>query len=138
MAGFNIATLKTNDSLETSGVWVEYHEGSRLLIGRMNNENADKARRRLATESRLRLEAGGDRADAVAKEIEETVRAEHILLGWEGLVDGSGEEIAYSVETARELLKIKDFARDVDGFSTDRTRFQEEAVKADSEALKKQ
>lgn len=120
--------FKTDLTAETSGVWFELDEGTKLLIGREGNKAYAKMLTSLWDKNKRVLEAKNDAADAKSEVIMVEVLAKTILLGWQG-IEMDGAPLEYSVENAKRLLAIKDFRRVVTEFAKDveAYRVQDEA-----------
>lgn len=136
--------LVTNKTAETEGVWQSYESGSKLLVARLTNENAQKARMEAFNEWRTLLEMkdaeGNSTPEAQAKmeEIEAEVLATHVLKGWEGVVGDDEQPVPFTKETALEYLKLsKDFRQDVRVMANERANYLESAIAADTAKAKK-
>ena len=98
-----LSNFKQNVAASTDGVLVDIGDGFKLRIARMGNKKYQDELKRL-TKPYKRAMKNDTLADSVYEELYNKAMAEAVLLGWEGLSDDAGEEIAYSKEKALELL----------------------------------
>lgn len=116
----------TDPELEEEGVWMRLRKGdAEVLVARAGNSKHEDLVRRLR-----RKHARGFRGEELPPEVEEAIALEAlsktILLGWRGIKAG-GEEVAYSPEKARELLKrSRDFRLEVTQIATEMEVFKKE------------
>lgn len=136
--------LVTNETAENEGVWKDYESGSRLLLARLTNENAQKARMAAYNEWRALLErknADGtstEEAQAKMEEIDAEVIAKHVLKDWEGIEDDEGNPVPYTPEVGEEYLNLsKDFRQDVRVMAGERSSYLESSIAGDTEKAKK-
>ena len=136
--------LVTSKTAEVEGVWRDYESGSKLLLARLTNENAQKARMEAFNEWRTLLERktadGNSTPEAQEKmeEIEAEVIAKHVLKGWSGIEGDDGQEVPFTPETAEQYLNMsKDFRQDVRMYSGERASYLESSIAADTEKAKK-
>ena len=86
---FNLNSLKTDKVSEEEGIWIDYFDGSRLLIGRMGNAKYKAFISMKYKQHRMAINREDSHADALAEEIQLQAYSKFILLGWEGIeVDG--------------------------------------------------
>lgn len=121
MAGFDLATLRTDKTKEVEGVWMEYMGESRLKIARLRNSKMEEfllskqtsaARRHNDPQYQLRTFRR-----AVAK---------FVLLGWEKLFLDDVEQ-TYNEDLAYEIFQdypdfyetVLDMSQEVDAFKYD-------------------
>lgn len=121
----------TNEALENEGTWMEVG-AAKFLVARSGNKNYARKLSKAVERHRKQLDRKDDAADKLSEQIMVDVMAETILLGWEG-VAFKGEALPYSVENAKQLLRIKDFrttiaelADDFDAFKAEQEREQGE------------
>lgn len=100
----------TDESLENNGTWRDIGGGARLLIARSGNKAYARALAKAYEMHKAVLDLGDDAADSKSDEVMAGVVARTVLLGWEN-VQFKGRDIAYTVENAVMLLKIRDFRR---------------------------
>lgn len=123
-----LSSYTTDEKLENEGKVFPLSKDSSLLVARSGNTKYVAMLRKQMQEAQLDL-ASGDEADQLAEAILIDVMAKTLLLGWKGLTEG-GVEVAYSVEKAKEYLRIKDFRRKVSGFADNFEAFK---LKAEAE-----
>ena len=92
----DINDLKYNPDLANNGVWVEHDETTSFLIAKLGNKGFQTAFKKRLQPYRRAYENG---TLSAKKEVEIMVEcmADHILLGWKGLLL-NGKEIQYSRE----------------------------------------
>lgn len=136
--------LVTSKTAEVEGVWRDYESGSKLLLARLTNETAQKARMEAFNEWRTLLERkdadGNSTPEAQEKmeEIEAEVIANHVLKGWSGIEDDDGQEVPFTPATAEQYLNLsKDFRQDVRMMAGERASYLESSIAADTAKAKK-
>lgn len=82
---------------------------TKFLIARAGNKAYGKLLQNLYTKNSSVLKSKGDEAEAKAEDIQITLIAKTILVGWEGTVMYKGKPLDYSEVNARTLLAHKDF-----------------------------
>lgn len=135
----DLTSLSTDEEKEKDGVWHPYLQGSRLLIARAGNQQAENLRFELAQPHLAELQAGGEKALEIMREIDLRVLSQAILKGWEGIRIGE-ETIEYDADTAYALLsdrRLKDFRRDVEKLADRRDRYAAEGELLVEKAVKK-
>lgn len=134
---FELNSLRTDTKKEQDGVWIDYLDGSKLLIARMGNA---KYKGFIANEYRankLAIDRGGRSSEDLAVKIQNKALATHILLDWEGIIF-DGEEKKYTPEFGLEVFeKLPDFKADVENFAGDVSFFSAQADKEVAEDLTK-
>lgn len=131
-------SMITDTKAELEGVWVDYEEGSALLLARHNNEEAQKIRVKGYQKHRALIDAGGDKADAFANEIEAEALGTAVLKGWKGFTNADGSEDEYTAEKASAYItQSKDFRADVQRLSISRDRYLVQSIEADTKKVKK-
>lgn len=126
-----ISNFKTNEDLETNGVWVDIGEGARLLVARMNNPNFQKMFTKLTEPHRKALQRN-TLDEAVLEDIAIRCVAKTVLLDWSGWQGDDGADVPYSEEKALEWLRdLKDFRALVREISTEQATFRETLDEAD-------
>lgn len=123
-----LSSYTTDEKLENEGKVFPLSKDSSLLVARSGNTKYVAMLRKQMQEAQLDL-ASGDEADQLAEAILIDVMAKTLLLGWKGLTEG-GVEVTYSVDKAKEYLRIKDFRRKVSGFADNFEAFK---LKAEAE-----
>lgn len=116
----------TDKSKEQEGVWIEMGEGGAIKVARMGNPSYSKKFQKLTKpyKQAIRRET---LSDEIAERILVDSMAEHILLDWKGIEDENGNEIPYSLETAKKLLSdLKDFRNYISEMATSIENFKEE------------
>lgn len=126
--GFNIERFATDSTLENEGVWVEAGSGLRLKIARLNNAAYEEELRKLGKPyvRQIRL---GTMSNDVLETLNVKAVARHVLKGWEGLEDESGNEIKFTPQQAEDILiKYRDFFRLVMDFAQEQDLYRQEAI----------
>lgn len=125
----------TDSNLEEEGAWVDVNVlyGLRIKVRRMRSDVALKAYETIVKETlgEGQLRKPGDINDEQSLEILKRQLAEAILIDWENLRDtGTGDDIPYNVEVARELMEVKDFREFVYQAAMERETFRGESDEA--------
>lgn len=90
----------TDSSKEQSGVWMEFDNDTKFLIGSMNSMAYRKCYQRKLKAQRIKTK------NPTEEQVDEMIRscyAETILLGWKGITK-DGIEFPYSVENSIWIL----------------------------------
>lgn len=112
---------KTDKTLETEGVWVDFGDGVRFKIARLNNKKAREVRERLERPYARMRRVPPDQQEKILTR----VLAEAVVLDWEGDVDGKGTK--YSVDAAEKLMtEHTDLRDDILVVSNERETFKAE------------
>lgn len=136
--GFQIDKHKTDSDKAINGVWIDYLGGSKVLVARHNNKNAEKARLKLAKDHNLHLMPEGEDLNKQLEAFDTQVLAECVLLDWEDIEDLEGNPIEATVENRLHYLtEIEDFRDDIVRLASNRDRYHAEADTSDAEAVKK-
>lgn len=128
---------KTNRTQEEEGVWVDFGDGIRVRIRRLNSQHSQEVRRRLekpyGNQYRNREMPASLQEELMVKQL-----AQSIVLDWEGVEDPShqpaeGEAqkmLSFSPDNAvRIFSQYKDFRQDVVEASMEKATFQDEIRK---------
>lgn len=131
-------SMITDEKAELEGVWTSYESGAELLLARYNNEEAQKIRIERYRENKAAIDAGGELGEKLAMEAEIEAMSQAVLKGWTGIIDDKGEEVPFSVDTAKTYLTLsKDFRKDVQMLSAGREKYLAQNLKADAAKAKK-
>lgn len=130
------AIFATDEKLEEAGAWVEVNAlyGLRIKVRRLRSDASVKAYERIVKETYGdgKLRRPDDLTPEQSIEILKRQLAEAVLIDWKNLRDvETGEEIPYSVETAKALMDVKDFRDFVYQAAQERDTFK---AKADKDA----
>lgn len=135
---FDFASFITDESLENNGTWFPAGGNSEFLVARTGNDAYSKKITAEFERNKMILDMGGPASEKVSEQIMLDTLASTVLLGWRTKqADGSyvptisfkKKAVAYSVDAARDLLRVKDIRRMVNTMST-----TVEAFKAKEEA----
>lgn len=113
-------TFKTNSTLESDGIWLEYGQNSkgqpiRIRIARAGGSNVRfaKVMERLTRPHKKSLELGV-LDNAVAQKLFQDGYAEAVVLDWEGVEDENDQPIPFSKEAVVKLFQdLPDLFRDI-------------------------
>lgn len=123
MGGLKFAEYKSDEKLETEGVWFDIEEGARVLVAFAGNTNYNKLNQKLVTPYQGFRRLPEDKADEILVKL----LSETILLGWENILDEDNKPIPYSKENAKKLLQESRWLRDrVSACATQEQRFRAE------------
>lgn len=122
---------KTDKKLEEEGQWVDFGDGVKVKVARLNSERSLAVRRKLEKPySKIR----GSIPEDIQEEILTKQVAEAIIIAWEGVSDENGKEIECTYENKVKILKdFKDFRFDVVTASVEAETFK---AKQNEEVLK--
>lgn len=100
--------FKTDENLETAGVWQDLGDSIRVKVARFNNTNHKRVMEGLMKPYQHMLRRG-NLSEEIAEKILVQGMARTILLDWEGLEE-DGKPIKYSMKNAeRIMMEFKDF-----------------------------
>jgi hypothetical protein len=129
--------FKTDPEREIKGVEIHVGEDFYVTVARAGNRASQAKYREMMSEPSVAVAVrAGNLSDAKMTSIVSEIRATCILVGWRGLTE-NGKEIPYSVEKARELLAIPDFAARIAEWSETQELFREQSIEQASDALGK-
>lgn len=120
---------QTDTAKENQGIWFELGD-ARFLIARTGNQKSSELYTQLRAKNKARL-AVKAQEEEVTEEILIELYAKTILLNWEG-VTKDGAPWPYSVENAKEALKLRDFRDIIFGWAGDYTNFKAQNDEEDS------
>jgi len=133
-----IGESKRDRKAESDGVWMDYDTDVRFLVARNNNPAYKLFIQDRYTKNERVIDRKNAHADKVAEDITLTALCEHILLGWEGVVDMKQEPIPFSPDVAKEILEEHDDLRqDIYEFASDRANFLQQAEEKAVDTVKK-
>ena len=135
---FVIGKDKRDRDAEEKGTWFEYDEGVRFLVARSNNSAYKRFIQDRYTKNERAIERKNAHADKIAEEITLDALCNHILLGWEGIVDTKNKAIKFTPEIAKEILEEYDDLRTaIYEFATERANFLQNAEEKAGNTVKK-
>jgi hypothetical protein len=126
-------TYATDETAEVEGRWFPLSKTAKVLVARSGNSRYNAAFRKKLNDHEMDLGTGTPEADKLAEEILVEVMADTILLGWEGL-KFQGQDVAYSKEQARTMLRVKDFRKRVTVIADSLENFRIKAEEAQGNA----
>jgi hypothetical protein len=99
--------FKTDERRETNGRWVDYGDKSgRFLVAHIKQRDSAYSKLLRAKLKPYRRQIQAETMDeSTLRDIMVDVFAEKGLLGWEGVHDAEGQEIPYSADKAKWLLR---------------------------------
>lgn len=139
---FDLDNLKTDPKKVTDGAEVSYRGGSKLIVAKHNNKEAENFRMmetlknseifsKVADQEASEEEL--EKAEQISFEIENGALSKHVLKGWSGIKRG-GEELEYTPELGFDLLsdpENADFREDLIRISRNSGHYRpEEKAKA--------
>lgn len=134
---FDMADFIDDPEKSKNGVWLDYRGKTKVRIARSGNERAQQMLARLYTANQDVIDAGGEKADALTKQIYLEVSAKCIVLGWENM-NFAGMDLVYTPKTAAWLMKKSEaFKSWADTQSKRFDHFCKRASESDIETLKK-
>jgi len=133
----NILALATDKEAAVNGVRKDYN-GATVIVARANNDAYLKYMRTEYEKHRAAIDIGNAHSDEVAEGINREAFIRFILVGWEGFVDGNGDELKYTLKNARLVYDaVPDLVRDVQAMATTDENYRVKNLKDDAESLKK-
>jgi len=128
-----INKLKINPEKSDGGVWIDWYDGARLKIARLNNPKHVKISQKLTKPYNNIRHNGGQIPNDKQIEIAAECLGRAVLLDWEGLEDDDGKQIPYSEEVSITLIKeIPDLADIVTQEAANNENFRIEALESAS------
>lgn len=120
------ARYKTDKKLEEEGQWVDFGDGVKVKVARLNSERSIAARRKLEKPySKIR----GSIPESIQEEILTKQVAEAVIIAWEGVTDERGKEIECTYENKVKILnEFKDFRFDVVTASVEAETFKAQQI----------
>lgn len=95
--------FQTNRDLEEEGVVVDFGEGIKVKVARIQSDRSRAVRRRLEKPYRKRFQ-NNDLPEDVAENILVCQMAEAIILGWEGVTDRNGNPLECTEGNIKKVL----------------------------------
>jgi preprotein translocase subunit SecD len=121
----------TNKNLEEDGVWVDYADGLKVKLRRMNSVKSRETRRRLEKPYTKGFR-GQDMPESLQEELLNKQLSEAIVVEWEGVPDPDNPEkmLPCTPENVfRMVTQFPDFRDDLLSASMERATFQAEQLK---------
>lgn len=127
----------TNRKAEEDGQWVDFGDGVKVKVRRLNSAKSKETRRRLEKPYKNQFRAGVDFPDSLQEELMNKQLAEAIIVDWEGVPElndkGQPIEGKFAECTPENVLRMvamfPDFREDVVTASMERATFQNEVRK---------
>lgn len=127
------ATFQSDLDAQEKGVWYEIGGGASIRVARRGNPRHQAAMRVQLEQHRSVVDTGQETPELL-REIERKAAAKALLVDWKGLTKG-GEEFAYSVERATEVLldpTMEDLWDVVDALSRNAERYRVKNLEQDA------
>lgn len=126
------STFATDEKLEIEGRWVPFDNETSFKIARAYNKHFSRLFQRLYAANKLAIQAKGDKAEEVAKNVMCEAMAKTILLDWKGPVKIKGEDLgAYSPAGAQKALALNGFREWVQAQADDTAAYKVEQDEED-------
>ena len=123
---------KTDKNLSENGVEVDFGDGVKVVLRRINSEKSKEVRRRLERPFQ-RMIRSNSLPDAKQEEITREQIAEAVIVSWEGVEDNQGNLIPYSKQNALKVFEwYPDFLNDIITAITERDTFKNEDREEDA------
>jgi len=130
MAGF-FDRYATSPELEESGTWVDYGDGLKVRVRRLNSKFSKDVRRKLEKPYSGQYR-GREMPESLQDELLNKQMAKAIIVDWEGVPnpDSPEEMLACTEENILRMVgEFKDFRDDILTAAMERTTFQKEDVR---------
>ena len=125
MSGF-MDRYKTDKGLEEEGVWVDYGDGLKVQMRRLNSKASKDCRRRLEKPYAGQYR-GREMPDSLQEELLNKQLSQAVVVGWEGVPnpDDPKKDLPFSPENVlRMIQEFPDFRDDILTAAMERTTFQ--------------
>jgi hypothetical protein len=120
----------TNTQIEEDGQWVDFGEGIKVRVRRLNSKFSRDVRRKLE-KPYTAMYRGREMPESLQEELMVKQLAQAIVVDWEGVEDESGKTMPFSMDNAVKIFTVyRDFRDDVVTASMERATFQTEEQKA--------
>lgn len=126
--------FKTDEKVETAGVWLDYGEGTEILVRRAGGSNKAylQASERFRRKHRRQVELDILSVDAMRKHAIE-IYASTIIADWKGVTDEDGNELPFTEENVRKVLTdLPDLLEDIIQSASNSALFRAEIDEADA------
>jgi hypothetical protein len=137
MAGFK-ERYSTDRKLEEEGVWVDYGDGLKVQVRRLNSKHSRETRRKLEKPYTAQFR-NRDMPESLQEELLNKQVSQSVVVNWEGVEDPSAPEpkegeqpkmLPYSQENVlRMVTEFPDFRDDILTASMSQATFQKEQRK---------
>lgn len=130
MASF-LDRYSTNKDLEETGVWVDYSDGLKVKLRRLNSVKSREVRRRLEKPYTKGFR-GQEMPESLQEELLNKQLAEAIVVDWEGVPnpDDPKQQLPCTQENVLMMVaRFPDFRDDIIAASMERATFQQEQLK---------
>lgn len=134
--GFCLASLKQDNDKVERGTLIPFMGEASLRIARYGSHAFNTMLANSFKENETLIKSGSEQGNLVAEQNMRWAYANHILVGWEGVIDENGNEVEYSVDAAEEYLKIDEIYEFVETHSKKHENFRIKSVKELGEELK--
>ena len=132
-----LSKFKTNQTLETEGVWIDIGEGAKIKVARIGNTAYAKHLERLYKPYR-KMQRTGTVPDDIQRKIFVDAIANTILLDWDGFTNDNDQPVPYSVDAAIQYLTdMKDFRELVVEMAAEAETFRDEEIAEEADLLAK-
>jgi hypothetical protein len=131
MADF-LSRYATDKDLEESGMWVDYGDGLKVQVRRLNCTKSKDVRRKLEKPYAKQFR-GQDIPDSIQEMLLNHQMAKAIVVNWEGVPDPEkdGDMLPCTEENVLMMVeKYPDFRDDILSAAMERATFQREETKA--------
>lgn len=131
MADF-FSRYSTDKNAEEDGVWVDYGDGLKIKIRRLNCAKSKEIRRKLE-KPYVKQFRGADMPESIQEMLLNQQLAKAIVVDWEGVPNPESPEKALECSEANVLMMIQkfpDFRDDILTASMERATFQREDMAA--------
>lgn len=130
--------FKTDENLETDGIWIEYGETVdgqpiRIRIARAGGKNKafTKALEKATRPHRKAIQTGS-LDNATADKLYREVFVDTVVLGWENVTDAAGNPLEFNRENALKLfIDLPDLFQDLREQAANAALFREELLEED-------
>jgi hypothetical protein len=137
MAGF-LDRYNTSRDLEEEGVWVDFGDGVKVQVRRLNSKHSRETRRKLEKPYSSQFR-NREMPDSLQEQLLNKQVAQSIVVNWEGVPNPESpkDQLGYTPDNVLMVIeKFPDFRDDILTASMERTTFEKEQRKEAEKNLK--
>lgn len=135
-AGFCLSHLKVDETKATKGIPFPFMGGVNLIIAKGGSNAYQKFLANAYKENQSIIQSDSEAGEKIALEATRRAYAEHVLVGWENVLDEEGNEVPYSKEAAFEYLQIDEIFDFVEAKANAREHWRVKSAQELAEELK--
>lgn len=134
--GFCLSHLKVDEQKAKKGISFPFMGGVNLIIAKGGSNAYQKHLANAYKENQSVIQSNSEEGEKIALNATREAYAEHILVGWENVLDEKGNEVPYSKEAALEYLHIEEIFEFVESKANANEHWRIKSAKELAEELK--